>query len=93
MAKQDKTIPDGPVVPEDKNIPDGPVVPEDESKKTNLGEEEMANTEDIKVKLKSTYPKKDKDGNVIGRYEVDDTISLPSETAKKLISNGMAVEV
>ena len=48
--------------------------------------------EEIKIKLKSNYPKFDKDGKKIGKHEPDEIITLPVAEAEKLISNAMAVK-
>lgn len=57
----------------------------------NQGEEDMAK-EEIKVKLKSNYPKFDKDGKKIGKYKPDEEITLPLKEAEKLISSAMAIK-
>ena len=58
----------------------------------NQGEEDMAK-EEVKVKLKSNYPKFDKDGKKIGKYKPDEVITLPIAEAEKLIKSAMAIEV
>ena len=78
--------------PEDKLLGQENQNPEDKLLgQENQGEEDMAK-EEIKVKLKSNYPKFDKDGKKIGKYKPDEEIILPLKEAEKLISSAMAIK-
>ena len=46
----------------------------------------------LKVKLKSNYPEKDKDGKIIGTLKPDTIVVLPYQEAMKLINKAFAVK-
>lgn len=49
-------------------------------------------SKELKIILKSNYPKFDKDGKKVGKYKVDEEITLPFKEAQRLISSAMAIK-
>lgn len=61
------------------------------SLKEKIAEFEKKGDTKVKVKLKCTYPKADKDGKRTGRHKPDETIEVKGKVAANLLRKAMAV--